>query len=77
MSRIVALTPAKPCTIGGIADDTVIPANAATQIQVRTVAIRPNSSVLTTSGGCSAAANSRTNGLPISTPTRATRKIPA
>ena len=54
-----------------------MPAKAATQIQVNTVVIRRNRSVLTTSAGCSAAANSRTNGLPISTPTRATRKIPA
>ena len=53
-----------------------MPANAAIQIQDNTSVIRSNSSVLTTSGGCSAAANSRTNDLPISWPTRATRKIP-
>ena len=52
-------------------------ANTATQIQVSTLAIRSNSSVLTTSAGCSAAAYSRANGLPISTLTSAARKIPA
>src|SRR3954469_22540243 len=60
-----------------MADDNVMPAKAATQIQVNAKVIRWNRSVCTTSGGCSAAANSRTNGLPISTPTRATRNIPA
>ena len=65
-----------PSTTAGMADEMVIPANAATQTQVSTVVTRLNTSVLTTSGGCSAAANSRTNGLPISTPTSATRKIP-
>ncbi len=68
---------ASPCTIGGIADDTVIPAKAATQIQVNTAVIRLNRSLLTTSSGRPAAANSRTNGLPISAPTKAIRKIPA
>ena len=42
MSRIVA----SPCTIGGIADDTVMPANAATQIQVNSVVIFANSAAL-------------------------------
>src|SRR5271166_1083415 len=64
-------------TIDGITADTVMAANVATQIQVSVLAIRPNSSVLTTSAGCSAAANSRANGLPISMLISATRKIPA
>jgi hypothetical protein len=63
--------------MGGIAEDTVIPANAATQIQVRSLVIRANSSLLTTCAGWPTSANSRTNGLPISTPASATRKIPA
>ena len=63
MSRIVA----SPYTIGGIADDTVMPANAAIQIQVNSVVIRANGSLLITSSGWSTSANSRTNGLPIST----------
>ena len=73
VSRIVA----SPYTIGGIDDDTVMPANAATQIHVSSVVIRRNTSLSITSGGWSTSANSRTNGLPISTPTSATRKMPA
>src|SRR6516164_4758229 len=73
VSRIVAF----PSTIGGIADDTDMPANAAIQSQVSSPTIRPNSSVLMTSSGCSAAANSCANGLPTGTLTSASRKIPA
>ncbi len=72
MSRIVA----SPWTIGGMAEEIVIPANAATQIQVSSVVIRANGSLLTTSSGRPTAANSRTNGLPTSRPTSVTRKIP-
>ena len=72
MSRMVA----SPCTIGGMADDIVIPAKAATQIQVSTRVIRWKTALLTTSAGWSAVANSRTNGLPTKTPPRATRKMP-
>src|SRR5437899_3802052 len=68
---------ASPCTIGGITDDTVMPANAATQIHVSSEVIFWNSSLSTTSFGWSTSANSRTNGLPTSAPINATRKIPA
>ncbi len=54
-----------------------MPANAATQIHVNTVVIRRNNSLSITSDGRSTSANSRTNGLPISTPVSATRKMPA
>ena len=47
MSRIVAF----PYTIGGIAEDTVMSANAPTQIQVNSVVIRLNTSPLITSSG--------------------------
>jgi hypothetical protein len=63
--------------MGGIAEDTVMPANAATQIHVSSEVIFWNSSLSITSFGRSTSANSRTNGLPASTPIRATRKIPA
>ena len=63
--------------MGGIADDTVIPANAATQIQVKRLVIFLNRSLSITSFGWPTSANSRTNGLPISTLASATRKIPA
>jgi hypothetical protein len=72
VSRIVA----SPCTIGGTAEEIVIPAKAATQIQVSVVVIRRNGSLASTSSGLSAAANSRTNGLPMSTPPSATTKMP-
>ncbi len=73
MSRIEALA----ARTGGMTDETVMPANAAIQIQVTRPTIRPNSAVLTTSSGCSAAAMSCTNGLPMSSLTSATSKIPA
>ena len=52
MSRMVA----SPCTIGRMADDIVIPAKAATQIQVSTRVIRWKTALLTTSAGWSAVA---------------------
>src|ERR1700732_1397789 len=58
-------------------DDTVMPANAAIQIHVSSVVIRPNGSPFTTSGGWPRSANSRTNGTAIRTPVGATRKMPA
>src|SRR5690349_403567 len=73
VSRIVAL----PYSSGGIADDTVMPANAPTQIQVNNVVIFANVSLVVTSSGWSTSANSRTNGRPVSTPLSATRKMPA
>ncbi len=78
VSRISApVVAAGRCTIDGIADDTVMTANVATHIQPRVWTTRPNSSVLTMSGACSAAANSARNGLPASIPASATRKIAA
>ena len=66
----------RPYTIGGIDDDTVMPANAATQIQVSSVVMRWNSSLWTLSGGWSTSANSRTNGLPSSTPVKRDEEDP-
>ena len=54
-----------------------MPAKAATQIQVNRLVICLNRSLSITSFGWPTSANSRTNGLPISTLTSATRKIPA
>src|SRR6476620_12020773 len=63
--------------MGGIADDTVMPATAATQIQVKRLVIFLNRSLSITSFGWPTSANSRTNGLPISTLASATTKIAA
>jgi hypothetical protein len=64
-------------TIGGIDDDTVMPPKTATQIQLRRRVIWPNTSLSTTPEGCSAAANSCTNDLPVSKPISVTSKIAA
>ena len=48
---VVSSTDALAATIGGIEDDTVIPANTPTQIQVSREVIWPKTSLLTTAGG--------------------------
>lgn len=73
VSRIVA----SAATIGEIDDETVMAANVATQTHVTSAAVGPNGPLLITSADCSDSANSRTNGLAISAPASAAKKIPA